>query len=39
MVRKSKRRSNITLMFMRAKMRMLLDTGRPRPRSKTLVPR
>jgi len=38
-VRKSRRSSRITLMLMRAKIRILLEKGKSRPRSKTLVPR
>ncbi len=38
-VRKRRRRSNITLIFMRAKTRMLLENGSSSPRLKTRNPR
>ena len=39
MVKKSRSNSRITLILIRAKIRILFDMGRSTPRSKTLVPR
>jgi hypothetical protein len=38
-VRKRRRRSRMTLIFIKAKIRMLLEIGRSKPRSKTLIPK